>query len=122
MLHVIMSGPTSEHPPYYVADVRDVAKAHVLALDLPRNPGALERRYIVNSGNTTWRKITDHLKITHPELKFLPSSEYPDTPGPDVIFDTSSTIAELKFGKFIDTMQTIDDAVVALQEVEKTWA
>jgi hypothetical protein len=75
----------------------------------------------VNSGNTTWRKITDHLKITHPELKLLPSSEYPDTAG-DVILDTSSTIAELKFGKFIDTMQTIDDAVVALQEVEKTWA
>jgi len=117
-----MGGPTSRPPPYYVADVRDVAKAHVLALGLPRNPGALERRYIVNSGSTTWRKIIDHLKITHPELQFLPSSEYPDTAGLGVIIDTSSTIAELNFGKFIDTMQTIDDTVVALQEVEKTWA
>jgi len=64
----------------------------------------------------------DHLKITHPELKTPPSSEYPDVAGPPAIIDTSNTITDLKFGKFIDTRQTIDDTVVALQEVEKTWA
>ena len=116
-----MHGPTPQVLPY-VVDVRDVAKGHVLALDLPRNPGALERRYLMNGGNLTWREAIDHLKITHPELNTPPSSEYPDMAGPPGILDTSNTIADLKFGKFIDTRQTIDDAVVALQEVEKSWA
>ena len=115
-----MKGPAPQPPPY-VADVRDVAKAHVLALDLPPNPGALERRYIVNGGNLTWREAIDHLKITHPELKTPPSSEYPDVPGPASILDTSNTISDLKFGKFIDPKQTIDDTVVTLQELRKTW-
>jgi hypothetical protein len=45
-------------------------------------------------------------------------------PGPAAILDITNTITELKFGKFIDTRQTIDDsdAVVTLQAVEKTWA
>ena len=115
-----MKGPQIQYVPF-VVDVRDVAKGHVLALDLPRNPGALERRYPVNSGNITWREAIDHLKITHPELNTPPSSEYPDIPGPPSILDTSNTITDLKFGKFIDVKQTIDDTVVALQEVEKTW-
>ena len=117
----MMKGPTLPMPPF-VVDVRDVAKSHVLALDLPRNPGAIERRYLVNGGTITWREAIDHLKITHPELNTPPSSAYPDLPGPPSIIDTSNTIAELKFGQFIDVKQTIDDAVVALQEVEKTWA
>jgi nucleoside-diphosphate-sugar epimerase len=121
LIYGIMKGPTSQPPPY-VADVRDVAKAHVLALDLPRNPGALERRYIVNGGNLTWQEAIDHLKVTHPELKTPSSSEYPGMPGPVSVLDTSNTITDLKFGKFIDTKQTVDDTVVALQEVEKSWA
>ena len=119
MIHGMIHGP-SPWPPINIVDVRDVAKSHVLALGLPRNPGALERRYLVSAGNLVWREAIDHLKITHPELK-TPSSEYPDVAGPLTIVDTSNTIADLKFGKFIDTKQIIEDAVVALQEVEKTW-
>jgi nucleoside-diphosphate-sugar epimerase len=121
MIYGIMNGPIPQPPPF-VVDVRDVAKGHVLALNLPRNPGTLERRYIVNGGNLTWREAIDHLKITHPELKTPPSSEYLDMPGPATILDTSNTITDLKFGKFIDPRQTIDDTVVALQALEKTWA
>jgi nucleoside-diphosphate-sugar epimerase len=121
MIYDVMNGPTSQIPPYIV-DVRDVAKAHVLALHLPRNPGALERRYIVNGGNLSWREAVDHLKITHPELKIPPSSEYPEMPGPGSILDTSNTITDLKFGKFREPKQIVDDTVVALQEVVKNWA
>ncbi|KAF8231120.1 NAD(P)-binding protein [Tricholoma matsutake] len=117
----IMKGPQAVVMPF-VVDVRDVAKGHVLALDLPRNPGALERRYIMNGGNITWREAIDHLKITHPELNTPPSSEYPDIPGPLSVLDTSNTITDLKFGEFIDVKKTIDDTVVALQDVERIWA
>ncbi|KAF8228801.1 NAD(P)-binding protein [Tricholoma matsutake] len=121
VVYGIMKGPQIQAIPF-VVHVHDAAKAHVLALDLPRNPGALERRYIVNGGNITWREAIDHLKITHPELNTPPSSEYPDIPGPPSVIDASDTITDLKFGKFIDVKQTIDDAVVALQEVEGSWS
>jgi hypothetical protein len=42
-------------------------------------------------------------------------------PGPAAIFDTSNTISDLKFGKFREPKQVIDDTVNALQEVQKTW-
>jgi len=54
MIYGIMQGPTPQPPPI-VVDVRDVAKGHVLALDLPRSPGTLERRYLMNGGLLTWR-------------------------------------------------------------------
>ncbi|KAF8227156.1 NAD(P)-binding protein [Tricholoma matsutake] len=121
MILAIMNGPLFQPSPYIV-DVRDVAKAHILALDLPRNPGALERRYIVNGGNLSWREAVDHLKITHPELNNPPSSEYPELPGPVSTLDTSNTIADLNFGKFREPKQVIDDTVAALQEIRKAWA
>ena len=107
----IMKGPTSPAAPF-VVDVRDVAKSRVLrvALDRPRNLGALEKCYLVNGGNLTWREAIGHLKITHPELNTPPLSGYPDLPGPASILDTSDTITDLKFGtgNFIDVKQTID--------------
>jgi nucleoside-diphosphate-sugar epimerase len=121
MIHGIMNGPYPQFPPY-VVDVRDVAKGHLLAMNLPRNPGALNRRYIVNGGNLSWREAVDHLRVSHPELKLPPTDQYPAMPGPGTTLDTSNTIADLKFGKFREPTQVVDDAVVALQEVEKTWA
>lgn len=120
LISSLMKGPIPQNPPFMV-DVRDVAKAHVLAMDLPRNPGALERRYIVNGGNLTWREAIEHLRISHPELKTPPADEYPEIAGPASIVDTSNTISDLKFGKFRELKQIIDDAVTALQEIEKTW-
>lgn len=121
LIRDMIHGPVSPIPPYIV-DVRDVAKAHVLALGLPPAPGVLERRYLVNAGNLSWREAVDHLKVTHPQLKIPPSSEYPALPAPASVLDTSNTIADLKFGKFIEPKQVIDDAVDVLLELEKSWA
>jgi nucleoside-diphosphate-sugar epimerase len=120
MVHGIMSGPFHQFLPFIV-DVRDVAKSHVLALDLPRNPGALERRYLVVAGNISVREAADHLRVSHPELILPPTDQYEAMPGPAVIFDTSNTISDLKFGKFREPKQVIDDTVDVLQEVQKTW-
>ena len=120
LIYSIMKGPVPQNPPFMV-DVRDVAKAHVLAMGLPRNPGTLERRYIVSAGNLTWREAIEHLRVTHPELKTPPADQYPEIPGPASIVDTSDTITDLKFGAFREPKQVIDDAVTAIQEIEKTW-
>jgi nucleoside-diphosphate-sugar epimerase len=121
-IYGIMKGPIPQIPPHIV-DVRDVAKAHVLAMDLPRNPGVLERRYLVNGGILPWREAVEHLRVSHPELKMPPADQYPEMPGPASILDMSDTITDLKFyDKFREPKQVIDDTVVVLQQIEKTWA
>jgi nucleoside-diphosphate-sugar epimerase len=120
VVYGVMSGPSSQFLPF-VVDVRDVAKTHVLSLELPRNPGALERRYIAVAGNISVREAVDHLRISHPDLKLPPTDQYGEMPGPSAIFDTSDTIADLKFGKFREPKQVFDDTVDALLEVQKTW-
>lgn len=121
LMYATLKGHSYQFAPYIV-DVRDVAKGHVLALNLPRNPGAIERRYIVNSGNATLREAVDHLRVSHPELKLPPTDQYTEAPGSGSILDTSNTITDLKFGKFREPTQVVDDTVDALLEVEKTWA
>jgi nucleoside-diphosphate-sugar epimerase len=118
----LMNGSLVPIPPYYV-DVRDVAKTHVLALGLPRSPGALERRYIANGGHISWQETADHVRVSHPELRIPPNDRIPEMPGPVTSLDTSDTISDLKFGpgKFREPREAIDDAIAALQEVEKTW-
>jgi len=108
-------------PPCMV-DVRDVAKAHLLAMDLPPSPGVLHRRYLVNSGEISWTDAIEHIRNVHPELKMPPASQYTGVPDYQTYVDTSDTVRDLKFGKFIGPKQVLEDAVVALQEVEKTWA
>jgi len=114
----MITGTALPIPPCIV-DVRDVAKAHLLAMDLPYSPGVLSRRYLVNSGEISWRDSIEHIRKNHPELKLLPASQYTDFL---LYVDTSDTIRDLKFGKFIEPKQVLDDAVAVLQEVEKTWA
>jgi hypothetical protein len=43
-----------------IVDVRDVPKSHALVLELPRNPGALERRYLAVAGNISVQEAVDH--------------------------------------------------------------
>jgi nucleoside-diphosphate-sugar epimerase len=99
-----MRGPIPQIPPH-VVDVRDVAKAHVLAMDLPSNPGALERGYIIDGGTFSWREAVDHLRVSHPELKMPPTDQYPELPGPLLILDMSDTINDLKLDKYREPKQ-----------------
>ena len=118
LLYSIITGSVLPIFPCFV-DVRDVAKAHLLAMDLPPSPGVLNRRYITNCREISWKEAVEHMQKTHSELKMPPPSQYSDSL---LRVDTSDTIRDLKFGKFREPEQVLDDAVVALQEVEKTWA
>ena len=59
--------PALRAPPLHV-DVRDVARAHVLALKAP--PSADEpKRFIVSSSRFTWKEAIEFIAQARPELK-----------------------------------------------------
>jgi len=51
----------------HMIDVRDVAKAHVLALSAPAIPG-INKRLLVSSGTFKWRTTADLIRTARPEL------------------------------------------------------
>jgi nucleoside-diphosphate-sugar epimerase len=104
-------------PPWSV-DVRDVARAHVLALKVP--PSDELKRFIVSSNTFSWKEATEFLAQARPELKGrLPviTGKEPEVP-PFATVDSSASqaILGLNYVKWQDTvLDTIDD----LLRVEK---
>ncbi|KAG6808564.1 hypothetical protein H0H93_016754 [Arthromyces matolae] len=118
-IYELMNGTQPMVIPPAVVDVRDVAKAHVAALDLHRAPPGFVRRYIACSGNLTWGEAGDHLRQVRPDYQTL--DNYVDLPGPALRLDTTRTVADLNL-QWIDPRKTIVDAADALNEARKTWA
>ncbi|KAF8996111.1 hypothetical protein BDQ17DRAFT_1364737 [Cyathus striatus] len=107
-------------PPYFV-DVRDVAKAHVLAIDLPRSEPE-EKRFIVNWGNYTWKQAAEYLRKAHPSLtNVVDPTAYVELPGTLSTLDTSRSRKVLGL-EYISPEKTLDDFVDNIKEVEKGWA
>jgi nucleoside-diphosphate-sugar epimerase len=102
-------------------DVRDVAVAHVLAIDVPRAPrDSLEsKRFLINGGNITWKEVADHLRVAHAGKVNPPSPDsFSDLPGPAGTLDTSRSKNILGL-TYIDTRKTFEDAVDSLLEAER---
>lgn len=121
MIYGLVSGGTVPPIPPFIVDVRDVAKAHVLALNVPRKP-LEQKRYLVNGGNLTWREAIAHLNKVRPEIKTAAVDAFAELPGPASTLDTTRTNDDLKFGAFIDPKDTIVAAADAIVALQKTWA
>ncbi|TFK62519.1 NAD(P)-binding protein, partial [Pluteus cervinus] len=109
----------------FVVDVRDVAKAHVLALSVPRVPegGDLEqKRFLVASSVYTWRDAAADLKKSRPGLKILSPEDIPALPGNFSTVDTTRAREVLGIKEWITPKKTVEDAVDSLVEAQKTWA
>ncbi|KAJ7583880.1 hypothetical protein C8J56DRAFT_893530 [Mycena floridula] len=77
---LITNGPT-EYPNFsmgHLVDVRDVAKAHVLALTAPPANVGKPKRLIVCSKIFTWKETVDMIRERRPELERR-------LPGPDAV-------------------------------------
>ncbi|KAF8067002.1 hypothetical protein FPV67DRAFT_1223190 [Lyophyllum atratum] len=120
MIYGLISGGTLPPIPPFVVDVRDVAKTHVLALNVPRKP-LEQKRYIANGGNLTWKEAVAHLNKVRPEIKTAAVSDFADLPGPASRLDTKRTNDDLNFGAWIKPEDTIVAAADALVALQKTW-
>ena len=64
-------------PPPPSVDVRDVARAHVLALKVP--PSDTLKRFILSSNMFTWKEAVEFLTQARPELKGHLVAAYPSS-------------------------------------------
>ncbi|KAI0823104.1 NAD-P-binding protein [Trametes gibbosa] len=106
-------------------DVRDVARATVLALATTTGATVERKRLLLFPHTVSWKEAADTLEAARPELKNRISkhalTDYVH-PAPANPVDNSKSIAVLKFGKFIDWKTSLLDGVDALIAEEKKFA
>ncbi len=130
-IYGLISGPSdrfvsgydtaSRAPPLNV-DVRDVARAHTLALKVP--PSDEPKRFILSSSRFTWKEAIEFIAQARPELKGrLPviTGKEPPVP-PFAILDTSATENVLGLKNYIKWEDTVLDTIDDLLRVEKELA
>lgn len=105
--------------PWFV-DVRDVARAHILALDLPRLP-LEQKRFLINAGNYTWKEAAEHIQKARPHVTTPPLDTFAAQPGPASTLDTTRAKELLKF-EFTAPGKTMEDLVDNMDIIEKSWA
>ena len=113
--------------PFHV-DVRDLARAHVRALELPPLPAGADRqqrRFLVVSPDViTWDIAVQYLCDTRPALRGrLPTLEKAAAlPGPVSKNDTTRAKEVLGITEYVGWQKTFEDTLDALLEAEKHWA
>ncbi|KAI9062562.1 NAD-P-binding protein [Trametes sanguinea] len=113
-------------PPFF-CHVQDVARAHVLALKLPKLPESAdvqEKRFIIaGPGAILWLDAVKLLLEKRPQLKDrLPTLENaPPLPGPLAKVDTSRAAEVLGMREYVGMEETLLETIDALLKVEKYW-
>ncbi|PIL24618.1 hypothetical protein GSI_12502 [Ganoderma sinense ZZ0214-1] len=113
-------------PPYWVS-IYDVARAHVLALHLPKlaaGADVRDKRFIVASPtHLLWSDAVKVLLKERPALKErLPSVEdVPPLPGPVATLETTRAAEVLGLKAYRDRDETLLETVDALLRVEAAW-
>ena len=115
--------PAVRGPPLSV-DVRDVARAHVLALKVPPSADGAPKRFIVSSSRFTWKEAVELIAQARPELKGrLPvvTGNEPEV-APFATLDTSATETVLGLKNYVKWQDTVLDTIDDLLRVEKEHA
>jgi nucleoside-diphosphate-sugar epimerase len=108
-------------PPLSV-DVRDVARAHVLALKVPFSDAP--KRFILSSSTFTWKEAIELLAEARPELKgrlAVITGKEPPVP-PFATLDTSATAVILGLKNFVKWQDTVLDTIDEQVRLEKELA
>lgn len=113
-------------PPYY-CNVRYVARAHVLALGLPKLPADVDvqgKRFIVaGPGALLWADAVKTILFKRPELKDrLPDLDNASPlPGPLSTVNTARATDVLGMSEYVGFQDTLLETVDALIATEATW-
>lgn len=96
-------------------DVRDVALAHVKAIEVPEAGG---ERFFVTAGFFSNKKLADIARETHPELESkLPPADAPND-FPENIFEIDNNKSQKILGlKYRPLKQTVSDTIDSLLAV-----
>lgn len=106
----------------FTVDVRDVARAHVLALKASPATEVGRKRIAVVGPGFSWKDAVEHLMVARPEVK----SRLPDASEAQTMIvastDTSRARDVLGLDTYIDWKKTVEDTLDTLLAVEKSWA
>lgn len=95
-------------------DVRDVALAHIRAMETPTAGG---ERFLLVGGHFSNKMLADAIAETHPELASkLPTNAVDDTPA-DVYRYNGAKAANILGMEFRSFQDSVRDTVISLQEV-----
>lgn len=96
-------------------DVRDVALAHVRAIEVPQAGG---NRFFVTAGSFANKDLAEAVRETHPELESkLPPKDTPSDLPADVYKYNNKKSIEVLGLKYHPLKETVDDTVKTLQAV-----
>ncbi|KAJ3743260.1 NAD-P-binding protein [Lentinula detonsa] len=119
-LSQIITTGTGAYPAYplgHLADVRDVAHAHVAALSAPPSPGR-DKRFIIFNTIFTWKKVADLIRRDRPELaNRLPNQDLVPPRLSDAPLDTTFAAEVLGLKEYIPWEET----VLAAIDVHVAW-
>lgn len=110
----------------FTVDVRDAARAHILALTAPlsADSGVGHKRILMGGPFFTWRDATEHLAVSHPKLVTQgrlkavgDSKRIADLT--TLRYDNSRLEKVLGWKGFIPWEKTVDDAVDSILAVER---
>lgn len=111
--------------PAITIDVRDVARAHILALTAPPASEVGRKRLIISGPSFSWVDAVDHLRKVMPELsdRLATPAEgaVEKEPLKVVTFDTKKAEDILGLREYIDWKKTVVDATKSILEVERSW-
>ncbi|KAJ5176103.1 uncharacterized protein N7482_001980 [Penicillium canariense] len=100
---------------FIYVDVRDVALAHVRAIEVPEAGG---QRFFVTAGYFTNKEIVDIARKTHPELESkLPAKDSPSDLPSDIYKIDNSRSKDVLGIKYRPFEETVSDTISSLQEV-----
>ncbi|BGP52862.1 hypothetical protein JCM8202_003944 [Rhodotorula sphaerocarpa] len=109
-------------------NVRDIALAHVRALEVEDVNKVKSQRFLLYSGAFTWEDAVTHLATVRPELKprlpVLPASpaEYKDHGKPLARLDCTPAREVLGLKDLKGWKETLEETVDALVEIEKRFS
>lgn len=107
-----------------MVDVRDIARAHVLALEAPSLPYREHKRLIINKQNYTWGEVVKALKVKYPDAKIterLPADDATPVTQLTVPLDSSLAGRAIGFDKYYDFDETVADAFASVLEWERQF-
>ncbi|KAK7052886.1 hypothetical protein VNI00_004206 [Paramarasmius palmivorus] len=105
----------------HLVDVRDIAKAHVLALDAPKVPGR-HKRMIIHGDIFKWKDAVKVIKKAHPELtQRLPLADTVAPAQTDVPLDTTFASEVLGLKEYIPWQKSVLAALEACLEHERRF-
>ncbi|KAK7022941.1 hypothetical protein VNI00_016831 [Paramarasmius palmivorus] len=112
------------HPSFnigHLVDVRDIAKAHVLALDAPKIPGR-HKRMIIHGDIFKWKDAVEVIRKAHPELapRLLSADALPSAQT-DAPLDTTFASEVLGLKEYVPWQESVLAAIEVCLEHERRF-